>query len=100
MRATEEYYIACVKAAQVKAYNGSILTKEGTTLWLGESDGYPQLSTNKNWATKFKQAPKNIELSKYDGMPWYCRIKPDTLKVYKVSKEVVHTEKYIEQEVK
>lgn len=83
----EEWYIASVKCYQVKGVDGKVLTKEDVEVWLSEERDYPTLSTNKQWAHKFKKIPNKEILNHYDGMPWYYRIKPGTIKVIKVTKE-------------
>lgn len=80
---TEEYYIVSVKCRQMKAYDGSILTQEGDEVWLGESEGYRQLGT-KACAIKYHNIPSQYEINKFDGMPWYNRMIPDSQKVFKV----------------
>lgn len=99
MKTENVYYIASVKSLQVKSIRGNIITKENETLWLAEGrDGYPSLMTTKSWAKRFDKPPTASVLSIYDGMPWYHRIKPNTLEVFKVVHKVTHLE--VKEEVK
>ncbi len=93
---TEEiYYKASARMQEVKAFNGSILTHDDDVRWLGESDGYPELGAG------FKKfdSPEQIrhDAHRWDGMPWYCRMKPGSLRIVKVT-ERRHFER-IEEEV-
>jgi hypothetical protein len=89
--AKETYYIVEVILKEVKSYDGSILTKENSVGYLGESSGYGTVQTSKEWATKFETIPDTKKVSQYDGMPWYCRIKSH--KVIKVEEEFIHNRK-------
>lgn len=93
MKTEEEYYLVSVELQQVKAHDGSTLTKDGETGWLGITDDhYPQIYSAKGWAKQFKEFPNLSDIGKWDGMPWYCRIKPDSSKVYKVQTTKTVTE--------
>lgn len=81
----------------MKALSGSVMTKEGETLWFGESDGYPQLYTTESWAKKFKEKPTLKELAKWDGMPWYHRLQPGVIRIYEIEEKV--TREYSRKEV-
>ena len=80
---TQEYYIVSVRCRQVKAYDGSILTKEDEVVWLGFDDGYIQCQRVKSQAHHFKDLIA-LDSSKWDGMPWYCRLKAGTQLIFKV----------------
>lgn len=98
MKTKETYFIASVKLYQIKTVTGGILTKDGETGWLGECEWGPQVVSSEESATQFKTKPTASILGEYDGMPWYCRIKPDSLKVYKVTEEttkIVHKDRYL-----
>lgn len=91
----KEYYIVSVELREVKAYDGHVLTHEGKIGWLGVEQGYPQVESNKRHAHKFDKPPDKPAIAKWDGMPWYYRIIPDSEIIYKViertSHEVVET---------
>jgi hypothetical protein len=98
LKTRKTFYIASVELYQVKAFDGSILTKEGELGWLGECEWGPQVFCSKTSAVEFKTKPTSATLKEYDGKPWFCRIKPDTLKVYQVTEEVtkhVHRDEYL-----
>lgn len=80
-----EFYIVSAKTKEVKAFDGKVLTKKNATVWLGESEGYPQCSTNKLWAKEFTKVPTLKTLNSWDGMPWYYQLMEDSVQVYKVS---------------
>jgi hypothetical protein len=98
-RKEEEYYIVSAKCREMKYFDGTIATKEDEVVWLGLSDGYPACGA-KGSASRFKSLKDatNLKVANWDGMPWWYRLKPGTLKIYHVSKVVV--EDYREEEVK
>jgi hypothetical protein len=62
---------------QVKAYNGDILTPDGTKVYAYLSDGYPALGRGRSNARRCPDENMAMDfLSKCDGMPWYYRMKP------------------------
>jgi hypothetical protein len=84
----KKQYIAYAKCYSMKAYDGSMMTKEDTVVYLGESEGYAQLGTGRASAKRFEtpQAARDYALQS-DGMPWYFRMKPDTLVIEDVSQD-------------
>lgn len=78
------YFIASAKCREVKAFDGSVLTEDDSEVWLGMDEGYAQCFAGKSSAHKFKEPPTNKEAASWDGMPWYCRLKPGSLRVFKV----------------
>ena len=85
---SKTYYIACARCREVKAYDGSILTKDDTIAWLGYDDGYSACQRNKSSAHHFKTAEEIPEKSlKHDGMPWFFQLKPGTLEIFRVEVE-------------
>jgi len=61
---------------EMKAYNGNVLTPEGTKVYAYLSDGYPALGRGRVNARRFSDGNMAMEfLSKCDGMPWYYRMK-------------------------
>lgn len=87
----ERYFIASVQCYQVKAFNGNVMIKEDCTAWLSEDRGYPELSSRKRDARHFNEPISEEDLKKWDGMPWYYRIKPGTLQVFEVYRKVETT---------
>ena len=82
----QEYFIASAECREVKAFDGSVKTADGKTVWLGYSDGYPACQTGKNSAHKFKTAEEiRTRAAQWDGMPWYYSLKPGTLRIYRVN---------------
>jgi hypothetical protein len=93
----EEYYIVSVDLKKVTGVNGNALTLEGAVGWLSMTeDCYPKIQTLKALAKKFKEKPNLNGLNDWDGMPWYCRIKPGSAKIYKVQTTKTITETYEE----
>lgn len=86
----KEYYIVSVKLQQVKAFDGHILTNEGDIGWLGKDNGYAQITNTKSHAYKFDRKPDKPAIAYWDGMPWYKRIIPDSVIIYKVREKFVH----------
>ncbi len=86
---TVVYHIACFEMQEVRALDGSIITKDGTLGWLAVNDGYYVVTTAKGGAYHFDKPISVKEAAKWDGMPWYHRGKPGTLKHFKVTE--VHT---------
>lgn len=83
---TKVWYQARVKCYEIKAHTGTILTEENTEKWVGEDDGYAQLgSSPKHFSI---EEIKELDLKRWDGMPWYCRIKPGTLTIFKVTQRI------------
>lgn len=70
----------------MKAFDGSVLTKDDTEVWIGETDGYPSAERSRSTAKRFKseEAVRAAALLS-DGMPWYFRFKEGTLKIFKVT---------------
>lgn len=97
-----EYYIVRVTFHQVKAFNGSVLTDEDATGVLtitdGDYSGYPAcVSAPKDSISghRFTKPPTRQEIMKWDGMPWYYRIK--TAEIVKVNEvEVKKMDRKIE----
>lgn len=87
---TATYYIVSARCYQVKSVTGSVLTKEDEEVWLGSSDGYPQWCRGKLGADHFSR-PNSARAAaiQSDGMPWYCRIKPDSVRVFKADRRTV-----------
>ena len=81
----QDYYIASAECREVKSYNGSIMTADGTPVWLGYDEGYAACQREKESAHKFK-TPEEIrgKAEQWDGMPWYFALKPGTLHIYHV----------------
>jgi hypothetical protein len=79
----EEYYIVKVKLKEVKAFDGSHLHREDEVAWLGMSEGYPSVGSDQAHAHKFDTPPLKTTIAKWDGMPWYCRIKE--AEIYKIT---------------
>lgn len=84
----KKQFIAYAKCYPVKAYNGSMMTRDDTVVYLGESEGYAQLQTGRASAKRFETpaAAKAYALQS-DGMPWYFQLKPGTLVIEDVSQE-------------
>jgi hypothetical protein len=83
------YYIASVKCEEIIRTKtiDHIMTKDNTVVWLSVNDGYDTLTLTKEWANKFSYS--DIESLKRNYMdwsehPWYHKIKPNTLEIYKV----------------
>lgn len=94
---TETYYIVSVKLREVKAFNGDIITREGTEGWLGEDSEYPSIYTNKRWAKKFTKPLKKSEVASYDGMPWFHRIIPGSVIIHEIA--VTKVEPIVEEKI-
>ncbi len=79
---TETYYTACVRLERVVGGFGTVLTDDDGIGWLGEDSGYNQVySTPFPWSAK--SLSRFLRPQDWDGMPWYCKIKPGTLQVFK-----------------
>lgn len=91
----ETYWIASALCREVKAFDGSVMTPEDKLVWLGwsnEGGGWPSVDENKNRAHHFKSAEAaRKEAKSWDGMPWWYRLKPGTLKVFKIEEHRVST---------
>jgi len=104
MKSTTVHYIASARCFEailkppdiVAGQRGSVLTQDDTLVWLGEQAGYPESSTQKSWAKKFatEQAARGY-FKVVDGKPWFRKLKPGSVKIYKI----VHTEEWTEEEV-
>jgi hypothetical protein len=94
-RHEEEYYVASARCREVKFYNGHIAAHEDEVVWLGISDGYPSCGPRGS-AHHFKDI-KDIVAKNWDGMPWWNRLKPGSLRIYHVYDVVI--KEYREEEV-
>lgn len=86
------YYIVEVTCREMRAYDGSIVTKEDSKAYLGwshEGGGWPSIDREKKYAKQFDHIPTKKEISQWDGMPWYYVIK--TAKVIPVEEVKIHT---------
>ncbi len=93
---TNTYYIASVLLKEARAFDGTVMTKDNAIGWLGESDDWPQVYDTKSWAKKFQYPDEIIKRYKeWDGMPWFCKMKPDTLKIYKITTTYTETQEEI-----
>jgi hypothetical protein len=83
---TTEFFIACARCYELKNADGSLRRHDGDVVWLGESDGYPACWEDKSSAKQWKTI-EEIQKSwlRWDGMPWYNRFKPDSLKIIHVT---------------
>jgi hypothetical protein len=88
----QTYFIAKATCIEMKAFDGSVITKEGTEVLFGMSEGYPSLSpTHRGGGHRFASPEEARRLaSKWDGMPWYYRLKNGSLRVFKVTERTVH----------
>lgn len=91
----KEGFIASARCYQVKYANGSVATEENTEVWLGMSrDQYYQCERSLKCAYVFETKEQVLRRWKdWDGMPWYFRLKPDSLTIYRYSLETVKIEK-------
>jgi hypothetical protein len=96
----KDYYVASVECGEMKAFNGKVMTEDGTVVWLAESEGYPQVSRSRRNAQRF-DSPEEIKAcaADYDGMPWYYRFKPGTLRIFKMEHRPVERVVYEPTEV-
>jgi hypothetical protein len=92
---SEDYFIVEATLKEVKAYDGSVLTREDEVRWLSMSDGYPSFSRNAKDAHRFASQPTKKFIASWDGMPWYCRMK--STRIFRVKRETITT---IEETVK
>jgi len=86
-RTEKEFYIVRCTLREVKAYDGSILTKQGTPAvlgWTPEGGGFPEVHGEHDSAHEFKEPPTPETIARWDGMPWYSRIEPGSARVLKV----------------
>lgn len=83
------YYIACAKSIEVPDAKGNVMTEAGRTLYFGEEDCYSQLSTSENGAKHFDRPPSQKLLRQWQGMPWYHRFDPGSVKVFKIEHRVI-----------
>jgi len=92
------FYIVEATLIEMKAFNGSIMQKDNSKSWLSwthEGGGWPDHSSEKSSAYKFKSLPTTKELAKWDGMPWYYRMK--SVKIFKITEETYY--KRTEEEI-
>jgi hypothetical protein len=83
--APKDYYIAYGEAVEIKSFKGTIMAKDGEKLWLAYADGYPALSTSKTSAHNFSTSSEiRAQAHKWDGMPWFHRMKPGSLHIIKI----------------
>lgn len=83
---TKSYFIARARCYEVKAADGSVITAEDVEVTLAMDDGYPVCTRGKCGTYGFNTIAEAYEKwTKWDGMPWYFRLKPDSLRVYKVT---------------
>ena len=74
----ESYWLVRFRLKEVKAYNGNVLTQEGSLGYPVTEDGWPQIrggGPGGFGGQHFKSKPSKKTLSAWDGMPWYCQIK-------------------------
>jgi hypothetical protein len=94
----ETYFIASASCYEVKFFDGTIATNENEIMWLAKIGELPTCSPHKNLAYNFSSVDEiKLCAKKWDGMPWYCRLKPDTLRIFKIIKTTI--EEYTEEEV-
>lgn len=77
-------FMARAECRQVKAFDGKVLTEDGTVVTLDESDGYPQCSRGRSGVFFASAAEARWRAPQWDGMPWYFQLKPGTLRIYEV----------------
>lgn len=83
----EVYYIACAELYEVKFFDGKVATEDGAIGWLGWSDeggGWPSVVRGKGAAKHFDEPVTPETAARWDGMPWWFRLKPGTLKNFRV----------------
>lgn len=79
-------FIVSLRCRQMKAFDGTIMTPEDTEVWLCTDDGYASTTTRREWAETFTSVDGIEDRAKRsDGMPWYHRFKPGTIKIEDVS---------------
>jgi len=95
--AAKTYYIASAKCYHMVSYTGTVMTEENDEVWLGMDAGYPSCSRNKSDAHKFQSAETvRRDASRWDGSPWYNRLKPGSLRVFRVAEERIVTREEVE----
>jgi hypothetical protein len=87
----QTYYIARARCYETKYFDGQIATRDDEEIvlgWSNEGGGWPQCTRLTADAYRFK-SPEEAEKSahRWDGMPWYYRLKPGTLRVAKVTEK-------------
>lgn len=89
---TKVYYIASCECQQTKYASGTIAMRDGDVVWLGMSEGYASCNRGKAGAHHFKSRREVIDRwLHWDGMPWWSRLKPGSLVIYKVTATKVET---------
>jgi hypothetical protein len=96
------HYIARARCREVKAFDGTILTHDDKVVTLGTSDGYAQCIDGIKGVYEFASAEEaRASAHRWDGMPWYCQLKPGSLMVFRVTQveKLVPTMINVETEV-
>lgn len=89
-------FIVSCRSYEIRGGGNKIVTEEDTEFWLhfdNEGGGWYQWGHSEDkayWFATMKKAHR-IALDN-DGMPYWCRIKPNTLKVYDLTKETITKE--------
>lgn len=96
------YYIASCECYEARTdWDNSVVTEDGKVVWLSYDHmyHYPDCSSKKEDAYKFLSPEEAKRAVKdWSGHPWFYRLKPKTLKIYKVTERKLI--EYTEEEVK
>jgi len=87
---TDSYHIASVRCHQMKYGDGSVVIEDDSEVWLSVSGSHPTCHQSKSNARRFRaDEVSGIKgrIAQWDGMPWYYRIKPGTLRIFKVTRK-------------
>ncbi|HVQ43863.1 MAG TPA: hypothetical protein VMT30_02765 [Candidatus Saccharimonadia bacterium] len=95
----KEFFIASAHCYQVKNADGSYAKREDDVIWLGESEDYPACWDDKLKAKEWKTIEEIRKVwLRWDGMPWWNRLKPESLQIFRVIEERTYHRK--EQEIR
>lgn len=99
----QDYYIASALTQQNIDAFGGVHTKAGVPVWLSwsrEGGGWPQCSRDKRDAQHFHSVEEIKKNAKnYNGMPWFYRFDPKTLRIFKIEHRPVQRTVYEPYEV-
>lgn len=78
------YKITC-RLHRIKHFDGALAVEDNTVGYLFLDGGYYQISLYESHMTEHQYKQHKDQWDKFDGMPWYCRMKEGSIEVHKVT---------------
>ena len=80
------YEVTC-RLQEVRYFDGTVATGDDAIGYLHIDDGYSQISLHPAQLTEAEYNRVKGDWRSWDGMPWYYRMKPDSIVVTKLTIE-------------